>query len=64
MPTETGREMTIREAGRKGGATTLARYGREHFAENGRKGGKRLRELADLGRAAEEQARAAATHEG
>jgi DNA-binding XRE family transcriptional regulator len=34
--------LTIREAGRRGGERTLARHGREHFAEMGRKGGASL----------------------
>lgn len=31
--------MTVREAGRKGAETVLARYGPEHFRRIGRKGG-------------------------
>lgn len=32
-------EMTVREAGRKGGETTAERYGREFYEEIGHKGG-------------------------
>ncbi len=31
--------MTVREAGRRGGATTQARYGREFYQKIGKKGG-------------------------
>jgi general stress protein YciG len=31
-------EMTIKEAGRKGGLTLLSKRGKKHFAEIGRKG--------------------------
>jgi general stress protein YciG len=33
-------ELTLREAGRRGGQTTYARHGREHLAAAGRKGGR------------------------
>jgi len=36
--------MSVREAGRKGGKTTRARYGSEFFQEIGAKGGKAVSE--------------------
>ena len=36
--------MSVREAGRKGGTTTRARYGPEFFQEIGQKGGKAVSE--------------------
>jgi general stress protein YciG len=36
--------MSVREAGRKGGRTTRARYGAEFFQEIGAKGGKAVSE--------------------
>jgi len=37
-------EMTVREAGRKGGLALLAKHGSNHFVEIGQKGQKTLRE--------------------
>lgn len=34
-------QMTVREAGRKGGKTTAARYSHEFYVEMGKKGGKK-----------------------
>jgi hypothetical protein len=42
-PTDEG-NMSVREAGRKGGKTTRARYGSEFFQEIGAKGGKAVSE--------------------
>jgi general stress protein YciG len=39
-----GGNMSVREAGRKGGRTTRARYGAEFFQEIGAKGGKAVSE--------------------
>lgn len=39
-----GGEMTVREAGRKGGETTSERYGHEFYEEIGRKGGQKVRD--------------------
>ncbi|NLC55856.1 MAG: Em GEA1 (EM1) [Armatimonadetes bacterium] len=48
------REMTVREAGRKGGETTAERYGHEFYEEIGKKGGERggprVRELIEKGK--------------
>lgn len=52
---ETPRPLTVREAGRLGGKATAAKHGLEFFAEIGRKGGQRVRELLAQGRAAEAQ---------
>jgi uncharacterized protein len=43
--------MTVREAGHKGGETTRQRYG-EVYEEIGRKGGQKVRELINRGKAA------------
>ena len=37
--------MSVREAGRKGGKAVSERYSNEHFREIGRKGGRRVAEL-------------------
>ena len=42
-PSDEG-NMSVREAGRKGGKTTRARYGSEFFQEIGAKGGKAVSE--------------------
>jgi uncharacterized protein len=39
-----GGNMSVREAGRKGGKTTRARYGAEFFQEIGAKGGRTVSE--------------------
>ena len=41
---ESDGNMSVREAGRKGGKTTRARYGPEFFQEIGAKGGKAVSE--------------------
>ncbi|MFA5926974.1 MAG: Em GEA1 (EM1) [Patescibacteria group bacterium] len=56
-------EMTVREAGKKGGEkggkkggeTTKQRYGHDFYEEIGEKGGKRVRELIEEGKEAEEK---------
>jgi len=45
-------EMTVREAGHKGGSTTKQRYGEGFYEEIGRKGGQKVRELINRGKAA------------
>ena len=37
-------EMSVREAGRKGGETTAERHGHEFYEEIGRKGGEKVRD--------------------
>lgn len=44
------RSMTVREAGRKGGATTSERHGHEFYEEIGRRGGQRVKELIEQGK--------------
>ena len=41
MPEVTKGNMTVGEAGRKGGATTRERYGHEFYEEIGKKGGQK-----------------------
>ncbi len=45
-------EMTVREAGHKGGSTTKQRYGEGFYEQIGRKGGQKVRELINRGKAA------------
>jgi general stress protein YciG len=46
-------DMTVREAGQKGGEKTSQTHGREFYQENGQKGGQRVRDLIDKGKEAE-----------
>jgi general stress protein YciG len=50
-------QMTVREAGRKGGKrggqTTKKRYGRAFYSDIGTKGGRRVKELIETGKEAE-----------
>lgn len=52
-------EMTVREAGKKGGqrggTTTKQRYGRGFYSEIGTKGGHRVKELIEEGKRSEER---------
>lgn len=52
-------EMTVQEAGRKGGERTSETHGREFYEEighkGGQKGGPRVRELIEEGKEAEER---------
>ncbi|MGI5860492.1 MAG: Em GEA1 (EM1) [Myxococcales bacterium] len=43
-------DMTVREAGHKGGEKVARERGRESYQEIGHKGGARVRELVDKGR--------------
>jgi general stress protein YciG len=38
-------QLTVKQAGARGGSRTLERHGREHFQIIGRKGGRRTAEL-------------------
>jgi general stress protein YciG len=59
MPEKQG-EMTVREAGRKGGEiggkkggeTTKRKYGHEFYEEIGHKGGQKVKELIEKGKEA------------
>jgi len=41
---KTSGDMSVREAGRKGGETTAERHGHEFYEEIGRKGGEKVRD--------------------
>jgi general stress protein YciG len=47
------KQMSLSEAGHKGGTTTAKRYGPEFYKKIGQKGGQRVRELIAAGRAAQ-----------
>lgn len=49
------KEMTVSEAGRKGGETVAKKYGHEHFEEIGKKGGRKVAELIQRGKQAEKK---------
>lgn len=57
MAREERGEMTVREAGKKGGQkggnTTKQRYGKGFYSEIGTKGGHRVRELIEEGKRSE-----------
>jgi general stress protein YciG len=46
-------QMTVQEAGRKGGQTTSREHGPEFYHEIGTKGGRRVRELIEAGKKTE-----------
>lgn len=50
---KTGGDMTVREAGRKGGERTASTHGREFYEEIGHKGGQRVRDLINKGKQSE-----------
>jgi hypothetical protein len=45
-------DMTVREAGKKGGETTKQRYGEGYYESIGKKGGQKVRELIRRGKEA------------
>jgi hypothetical protein len=45
-------DMTVREAGKKGGETTKQRYGEGYYESIGKKGGQKVRELIKKGKEA------------
>jgi general stress protein YciG len=49
-------DMSVREAGEKGGQATSQTHGREHYEEIGHKGGRRVSDLVDKGKQAEDTA--------
>ena len=48
-------QMTVAQAGRKGGVTTRDTHDHEHFVAIGRKGGARVRDLIAAGKRALER---------
>jgi general stress protein YciG len=48
-------DMSVREAGKKGGDATASTHGSEFYSEIGHKGGQRVRELIDEGKKNEEE---------
>ena len=44
------KEMTVREAGKKGGTIVSQRYGKEFYEEIGHKGGQKVKELIEAGK--------------
>lgn len=46
-------DMSVREAGQKGGQRTSETHGREFYEEIGQKGGQRVRDLIDKGKQSE-----------
>ena len=46
-------DMSVRQAGKKGGETTSQKYGREFYQEIGKEGGERVSELVEKGKEAE-----------
>lgn len=52
---ETKGEMTVKEAGRKGGNTTKQRYGEGYYENIGKKGCQKVRELIKRGKEAMER---------
>ncbi len=46
-------DMTVAEAGRKGGDATASTHGSEFYQEIGHKGGQRVRELIERGKSQE-----------
>jgi uncharacterized protein len=43
-------EMTVREAGRKGGETTKRTHGHDFYVQIGHKGGQKVRDLINRGK--------------
>ena len=43
-------EMTVREAGRKGGETTKKTHGHDFYVQIGHKGGQKVRDLINRGK--------------
>ena len=47
-------DMSVRQAGQKGGQKTSQTHGREFYQEIGHEGGQRVRELVDEGKQSED----------
>ncbi len=48
-------DISVREAGRRGGTTTKERHGPEFYREIGHKGGQKVRDLVKKGEESEEK---------
>ena len=46
-------DISVREAGRRGGTTTKERHGPEFYRQIGHKGGQKVRELIERGKSLE-----------
>ena len=46
-------DISVKEAGRRGGSTTKARYGHEFYEKIGHKGGQKVKELIERAKASE-----------
>ena len=55
MAEESKGDISVKEAGKKGGEETSRTHGREFYQEIGHKGGQRVRELIKEGKQAEGQ---------
>jgi general stress protein YciG len=55
VSTVTDKEMTVREAGRKGGETTKKRYGPRFYEEIGKKGGHKVKRMIEESKKARKQ---------
>ena len=49
-------KMTVGEAGRKGGKTTLKKYGPGFYQDIGKKGGDKVKKLIESGKKAQKKA--------
>ncbi len=54
--TEKKGKMAVGEAGRKGGKTTLKKYGPEFYQDIGKKGGDKVKKLIERGKRAQKKA--------
>ena len=52
---ETKGKMSVGEAGRKGGKTTLKKYGQDFYKEIGKKGGDTVKKLIEQGKRAQKK---------
>lgn len=55
MPEEKKGDMSVREAGHKGGEHTSEKHGHEFYEEIGHKGGERVKELIEEGKESEKK---------
>ena len=55
MRKESKGEMTVQEAGRRGGKKTAETHGKEFYEEIGHKGGQKVKDLIEKGKEAEKR---------